>query len=181
MVSSQSLTGEASNSPCVVLPAVSRQAKAGCKQEAEDNARATLFGTSPTRDIVQAITLLSAWSFDHTYVSTGHALRLAIQLRMHQALGQLQRMSDLPEAPLPDREIVIAARTWLLLGWLDWQVSLGTGRPLSPHHEDGPLTEAKYNALLEHPSSLSGDIKLVSNNILMVRITSDVSFIKLLC
>lgn len=91
---------------------------------------------------------------------------------MHQALGQLQRMSAEQDAPLPDREVVIAARTWLLLGWLDWQVSLGTGRPLNPHHEDGPLTSAKYNALLEHPASLSGDIKLVSNNILMVKLSS---------
>lgn len=115
---------------------------------------------------MQAVTLLSAWSFDHTYVSTGHALRLALQLRMHQAMGQLQRESE-AGSHLPDRELVIASRTWLLLAWLDWQVSLGSGRPLNPHHEDGPLTEAKYTALLEHPASLPGDIKLASNNILM--------------
>lgn len=141
--------------------------RAACKQEAEENARSTFFGAAPTRDNVQAVTLLSAWSFDHTYISTGHALRLALQLRMHQALGQLQKAASEPGDQLPDRELVVAARTWLLLAWLDWQVSLGSGRPLNPHQEDGPLTEAKYNALLEHPASLPGDIKLASNNILM--------------
>lgn len=90
---------------------------------------------------------------------------MALELRMNKALGKLH---DSPPSNTEEaREIVVCARVWLYLIYLDYQTSLSGGRPLTLHDEGTPESLPKYQTFLSHPLSQRSDARLVANVLLL--------------
>ncbi|KAI9461022.1 hypothetical protein BJY52DRAFT_1117821 [Lactarius psammicola] len=131
-----------------------------CLQEVQTISCATLFAPVLRVEAVQAMILVSGWS-DNGWLSGGHAVRMALELSLHNAWPKLLRRmqsnkaSDGPE----DRELIIASRTWFCLYLFEHQMSYGTGRP-AILKDDESIWQCRL--LLRHPLALEDDMRLVS-------------------
>ncbi|KAL8278963.1 hypothetical protein RQP46_008632 [Phenoliferia psychrophenolica] len=131
-------------------------------EEAQGIARSSLFGPTVRKEGVQAMALLAAFS-PEGYLAAGHALRMALELGLHRALEKIAEGADKGKVRREDEEkdLLVSARIFLCLYWLDFVLSTGTGRP---HYCDEDLVSSeKMAALLRHPLSLHTDVSLVAN------------------
>ncbi|KAF5323314.1 hypothetical protein D9611_005748 [Ephemerocybe angulata] len=128
-------------------------------EEVQNIARASLFAPVVRAEAVQAMILVSGWS-DNGWLSGGHAVRMAMELSMHQAWPRLlERMMGGGSAPDQDRELVIASRIWFCLYLFEHQLSYGTGRP-AVMKDDESIQDCRQ--LLRHPLAIDDDMRLVS-------------------
>ncbi|KZV96233.1 hypothetical protein EXIGLDRAFT_733595 [Exidia glandulosa HHB12029] len=131
-----------------------------CLEEAQGIARSTLFGPIVRKEAVQAMVVLAAWS-QQGWLPSGHAMRMALDLGLHRALEKLAEPSHAGKRRSDDeeRDLVVSARIWLCLYWLDHQMSLGTGRPIVLRDE---ASIRNCRVLLAHPMATATDVRLVS-------------------
>ncbi|TFK30814.1 hypothetical protein FA15DRAFT_662869 [Coprinopsis marcescibilis] len=128
-------------------------------EEVQNIARATLFAPVLSPEAVQAMVLISGWS-DNGWLSGGHAVRMAMELSMHQAWPKLRKKINANKVNNDeDRELVIAARTWFCLYLFEHQLSYGTGRP-AVMKDDESVQDC--HLLLRHPLMIDDDMRLVS-------------------
>jgi hypothetical protein len=91
-----------------------------CLEEAQMIARSTLFGPVVRKEAVQAMLLLAAWSTGG-WLPCGHALRMALDLGLHLALEKLADSGAKRRSEEEERHLVVSARIWLCIYWLDHQ------------------------------------------------------------
>ncbi|PPQ67094.1 hypothetical protein CVT25_005695 [Psilocybe cyanescens] len=128
-----------------------------CLEEVQAISQATLFAPVTRSEAVQA--MISGWS-DNGWLSGGHAVRMAMELSMHQAWPRLhRRMNANKFDAIADRDLVIASRTWFCLYLFEHQLSYGTGRP-AVLKDDESIKDCRY--LLNHPLAIEDDMRLVS-------------------
>lgn len=85
---------------------------------------------------------------------------------MHKAWPKLlKRITANKVDPVQDKDLVTATRTWFTLYLFEHQLSYGTGRP-AVLKEDDSIRHGR--ALLQHPSAIEDDMRLVSTLELMV-------------
>ncbi|KAH8119924.1 hypothetical protein DFH11DRAFT_1557314 [Phellopilus nigrolimitatus] len=136
-----------------------------CLEEVQTISCATLFAPVTRQEAVQAMILVSGWS-DNGWLSGGHAVRMAVELSMHQAWPRLMKRiesgkaSDLAE----DRKLITAARVWFCLYLFEHQMSYGTGRP-AILKDDESIWGSRL--LLKHPLAIQDDMRLCSTLELM--------------
>ncbi|KAH8918398.1 hypothetical protein BT69DRAFT_1353910 [Atractiella rhizophila] len=125
-------------------------------EEAHGIARSTLFAATVRIEAVQAVTILAAWS-DKGYLASGLASRMALEMGLNRALEKLEDGSK-ERTEAEGRDLVVSARTWLSVYYLDYVMSVGNGRPvlLSPTH-------IPTRAFLSSPYATKTDIKLVAD------------------
>lgn len=148
-----------------------------CLEEAQGIARSTLFGPAVSKEAVQAMLLLAAWS-TNGWLPCGHALRMGIDLGLHLALEKLADSGAKRRSEEEERHLVVSARTWLCIYWFDhqcvlrgpWDVevvltnggrrmSLGTGRPILLRDEN---SIRHCRTLLTHPMTSPSDLRLIA-------------------
>jgi Fungal specific transcription factor domain len=148
-----------------------------CLEAAQGTARSTLFGPAMSKEAVQAMLLLAAWSSSSGWLPSGHALRMALDLGLHRALEELADSSG-KRSDGEERHLVVSARIWLCLYWFDHQyvfkgsrgvkvvlthgaprMSLGTGRPIILRDE-GSIRHCRV--LLNHPMTSPSDLRLIT-------------------
>lgn len=64
-----------------------------CLEEAQGIARSSLFGPIVSKEAVQGMLLLAAWSTSG-WLPSGHAIRMALDLGLNRALEKLVHESD---------------------------------------------------------------------------------------
>lgn len=149
-----------------------------CLEEAQGIARSTLFGPAVSKEAVQAMLLLAAWS-TNGWLPCGHALRMGIDLGLHLALEKLAADSGAKRrSEEEERHLVVSARTWLCIYWFDHQcvlrgprdvevvltnggrrMSLGTGRPILLRDEN---SIRHCRTLLTHSMTSPSDLRLIA-------------------
>lgn len=77
--------------------------------------------------------------FSNGYLATCHALRMGFELGLHRALEKLLE-SGKERSQEEERDLVVSARVYLGLVWLDFVISIGSGRP-HLYDEDSVSTE----------------------------------------
>ncbi|KAG7099044.1 hypothetical protein E1B28_000922 [Marasmius oreades] len=138
-----------------------------CLDEVQSISCATLFLPVNRIEAVQAMVLVSGWS-DNGWLSGGHAVRMAMELSLHKAWPRLLRRMRAQKVSIKDdRELVVSARTWFCLYLFEHQMSYGTGRP-AVLKEDESIANCRL--LLQHPSAIEDDMRLVSTvELIMIR------------
>lgn len=130
-----------------------------CLEEAQGIARSSLFGPIVRKEAVMGMLLLAAWS-TNGWLPSGHAMRMALDLGLHRAL---EKLADTESSKRRDedeeRDLVVSARIWLCLYWIDHQMSLGTGRPIVLRDE---FSIKHCRVLLTHPMASYTDVRLIS-------------------
>jgi len=136
-----------------------------CLEEVQTISSASLFSPVSRMEAVQAMILVSGWS-DNGWLSCGHAVRMAMELSMHQAWPELlKRMkAGKTTSTSKDRELVIASRIWFCLYLFEHQMSYGSGRP-AILKDDESIWGARM--FLQHPLAIEDDMRLVSTLELM--------------
>jgi hypothetical protein len=137
-----------------------------CLDAVQDISRATLFSLVTRVEAIQAMILVSGWS-DNGWLSGGHAVRMAMELSLHEAWPKLlRRMQNRAKGwdGSEDHDLVIASRTWFCLYLFEHQMSYGTGRP-AILKDDGSIWQCRL--LLQHPLAIEDDMRLVSTVELM--------------
>lgn len=136
-----------------------------CLEEVQAISCATLFSPVTRYEAVQSMILVSGWS-DNGWLSGGHAVRMAMECSMHKAWPKLlKRITANKVDAVQDKDLVTATRTWFTLYLFEHQLSYGTGRP-AVLKEDDSIRHGR--ALLQHPSAIEDDMRLVSTLELMV-------------
>lgn len=74
-----------------------------CLEEAQGIARSSLFGPIVRKEAVQGMLLLAAWSANG-WLPSGHAMRMALDLGLNQALEKLADSSDHRQRHTEDEE-----------------------------------------------------------------------------
>ncbi|KAF7799345.1 hypothetical protein EIP86_010577 [Pleurotus ostreatoroseus] len=136
-----------------------------CEEEVHNISCQTLFTPVVRQEAVQAMILVSGWS-DNGWLSGGHAVRMAMELSMHRAWPELlkkMRAGKASNSP-KERQLMVAARTWLCLYLFEHQMSYGTGRP-AILKDDESIWNCRM--LLQHPLAIEDDMRLVSTVELM--------------
>lgn len=123
-----------------------RQAAEHGSEEAQGIARSSLFGPTVRPEGCQAMGLVAAWQTSNSpYMASGHSLRMSMELGLHRALGKLAE--DAQEGRIrsqtEQRSLVVSARVFLCLYWLDWVLSV---RSISP----SGFLESAADLLLAH-------------------------------
>ncbi|TDL28198.1 hypothetical protein BD410DRAFT_739738 [Rickenella mellea] len=136
-----------------------------CLDEVQSISCATLFSPVSRQEAVQAMILVSGWS-DNGWLSGGHAVRMAVELSMHQAWPKLLKRIEGGKAGKgpEDRKLITAARTWFCLYLFEHQMSYGTGRP-AILKDDESIWGSRL--LLKHPLAIEDDMRLCSTVELM--------------
>ncbi|ORX39923.1 hypothetical protein BD324DRAFT_615541 [Kockovaella imperatae] len=139
-----------------------------CRAHAQRIASGTLFARVPRVEAVQAMSLLATFS-DRGWLPGGHAVRLALDMGLDQAFGQLLRTGmglgkSRPQLET-ERHLVVQSRVWFCLYLFEHQMAYGNGRP-AILREDESIKSCRR--LLEHPLSIASDARLVS----MVELTA---------
>ncbi|KAI5480457.1 hypothetical protein MNV49_000610 [Pseudohyphozyma bogoriensis] len=136
------------------------QAAEHATEETHGIARSSLFGPTVRKEGVQAMALAAAFA-DNGYLAAGHALRMGYELGLYRALKKLEsRGADDVQSQEEEEELMISARLFLGLTWLDFVLSDGSGRP---HLVDEELVSAdKLASMLKHPLSIDSDKLLVA-------------------
>ncbi|KAL1748582.1 hypothetical protein HDZ31DRAFT_29427 [Schizophyllum fasciatum] len=136
-----------------------------CLEEVQSISCATLFSPVTRFEAVQSMILVSGWA-ENGWLSGGHAVRMAMECSMHKAWPKLlKRITANKVDPVQDKDLVTATRTWFTLYLFEHQLSYGTGRP-AVLKEDDSIRHGR--ALLQHPSAIEDDMRLVSTLELMV-------------
>lgn len=109
--------------------------------------------------------LVSGWS-DNGWLSGGHAVRMAVELSMHQAWPKLYKriVSGKASDSNEDRRLISAARVWFCLYLFEHQMSYGTGRPAILKDDESIYAS---RVLLKHPLAIQDDMRLCSTVELM--------------
>lgn len=112
-----------------------------------------------TLDDVRALCIGAFWLSDLSWKLSGHAVRIATEMNLHQSFQKMTRgHSDQYER----------AQLWYLLYVCDHQFSIAYGRP-PVIHEDQAIKN--YETYLQSPSTVSGDTRLIAQVALFVILT----------
>ncbi|GJJ09858.1 hypothetical protein Clacol_004082 [Clathrus columnatus] len=153
-----------------------------CLEEVQSICSRTLFSPVKRQEVVQAMVLVSGWS-DNGWLSggmlsrdlagtflnceIGHAVRMALEIGMNKAWPKILRRiyANRTSTSQEERELVISARTWLVLYLFEHQISYGVGRPAILRFDES-IRDCRL--LLQHPLAIEDDLRLVSMVELMV-------------
>jgi hypothetical protein len=108
--------------------------KRRCEREARALALQSMFENPASIETVQAMILLAVYS-EKTWFALGHALQMAGDLRLNEAVDQLLKEenpcheSQSQEQKAHWYELTRRARTWMLLHHAEREISYGTARP----------------------------------------------------
>lgn len=112
-----------------------------------------------TLDDVRALCIGAFWLSDLSWKLSGHAVRIATEMNLHQSFQKMTRgHSDQYER----------AQLWYLLYVCDHQFSIAYGRP-PVIHEDQAIKN--YETYLQSPSTVPGDTRLIAQVALFVILT----------
>lgn len=101
-----------------------------------------------TLDEIRGLVIGAFWLSDLSWKLSGHAVRIATEMNLHQSLQRMLR---------GDAEHFERARLWYLLYTCDHHFSIAYGRP--PVIHDSPSI-TNYPAFLESPQASPGDVRL---------------------
>jgi hypothetical protein len=108
---------------------------------------------------VQAVVLLAAYS-EKTWYMIGHALQMAIDLKLDKALS---RLDDLDSALAPThskerKQLMRQARIWLALSFMEREIAMGMAKPSRTES----IRISHLRRFAEQPQSQPSDMRLVS-------------------
>jgi hypothetical protein len=106
-------------------------------EEAQGIARSSLFSPVVRKEAVQGklsvnfcggdvheaspgMLLLAAWS-TNSWLPSGHAMRMALDLGLHRALEKLAESGGKTRSEEEDRDLLVSSRIWLCVYWFDHQ------------------------------------------------------------
>ncbi|ORY92446.1 hypothetical protein BCR35DRAFT_297856 [Leucosporidium creatinivorum] len=145
-----------------------RQAAEHGSEEAQGIARSSLFGPTVRPEGCQAMGLVAAWQTSNSpYMASGHSLRMSMELGLHRALGKLAEdaQEGRVRSQTEQRSLIVSARIFLCLYWLDWVLSTSSGRPHFVHEE--LIAPERLACFLKHPLAIDSDKVLVAQFELM--------------
>ncbi|WVN85319.1 uncharacterized protein L203_100464 [Cryptococcus depauperatus CBS 7841] len=133
-----------------------------CRAHAETIAKGTLFNPVHRIEAIQGMILISAFQ-DNGWLPGGHAVRMAIDMGINRSfihllrtgMGRGKSKEELEE----ERALVIHSRVWFGLYLMEHQMAYGTGRPAIIREDE---TIHQCRRLLDHPLSITSDVRLVS-------------------
>ncbi|KAK4944127.1 hypothetical protein LTR10_016460 [Elasticomyces elasticus] len=97
-----------------------------CHRQLRDLIASSMFDRSHTLEDIRALCIAAFWLPDLSWKLSGHCVRMATELNLHQAFFKAFHSPTLPE----DREATLErARLWYLLYVLDHHFSIAYGRP----------------------------------------------------
>ncbi|KAH7377596.1 hypothetical protein BKA64DRAFT_255509 [Cadophora sp. MPI-SDFR-AT-0126] len=109
-----------------------------------------------TMDDIRGLCIGAFWLPDLSWRLSGLAVRLAVEMGLHQSLQRITRgLPDSYERP----------QLWFLLYVCDHQFSTTYGRP-STIHEDAAITG--FEVFLQYPTTIPGDVRLMSQVALFI-------------
>ena len=107
-------------------------------------------------DDIRGLCIGAFWLPDLSWRLSGLAVRLAVEMGLHQSLQRISRgLPDSHERP----------QLWFLLYVCDHQFSTTYGRP-STIYEDAAITG--FEAFLQYPTTIPGDVRLMSQVALFI-------------
>jgi hypothetical protein len=111
-------------------------------------------------DEIRGLTIGAFWLSDLSWMLSGHAVRIATEMGLHQSLQKMLRgKSDQFER----------AQLWYLIYVCDHHFSIAYSRPPVIHGSEG-ITG--YERFLQHPSAGPGDIRLLAQVVLFLMLTN---------
>ncbi|KDE05834.1 hypothetical protein MVLG_03778 [Microbotryum lychnidis-dioicae p1A1 Lamole] len=131
------------------------------RAEVEYLAKETLFHKVEGLEMIQAMVVTSGWSSEG-FLSGGLALRMAVELDVHKVFRRLAARRAQHADPNEERSLVAAARLYASLFVLDFQTSIGAGRPPMLRAEQEHSLTMFRTLLLDHPLSVKTDARVVS-------------------
>lgn len=112
-----------------------------------------------TLDEIRGLCIAAFWLSDLSWKLSGHAVRIATEMSLHQSIGKMMRGK-------PDQ--YERAQLWYLLYVCDHHFSIAYGRP--PVIHDGPAI-TNYDTFLRSPQAKDGDVRLIAQVALFVILT----------
>lgn len=115
-----------------------------------------------TLDDIRALCVGAFWLSDLSWKLSGHAVRIATELGLHQSFQKFTRGGR------TDQCLYERAQLWYLLYVCDHHFSIAYGRP-PVIHEDAAIRN--YEAFLQSPLVVPGDIRLMAQVALFIILT----------
>ncbi|RFU30115.1 hypothetical protein B7463_g6209, partial [Scytalidium lignicola] len=110
----------------------------------------SLFNRYHTLDEIRGLAIGAFWLSDLSWMLSGHAVRIATEMGLHQSLQKLFRGKH---------DQFQRAQLWYLLYVCDHHFSIAYSRPPVTHESEGIIN---YEGFLQHPSAGPGDVMLIA-------------------
>lgn len=117
------------------------------------------FNRYHTLDEIRGLAIGAFWLSDLSWMLSGHAIRMATEMGLHQSLHKLFRGK-------PDQ--FERAQLWYLLYVCEHHFSIAYSRPPVIYEGEGI---ANYEGFLQHPSAGPGDVRLIAQVALFLILT----------
>ena len=120
----------------------------------------TIYNRYHSLDEIRGLAIGAFWLSDLSWLLSGHAVRVATEIGLHQGLRKMLR-GDINQFE--------RAQLWYLLYVCDHHFSIAYNRPPVIHGSEGI---ADYERFLQHPSAGPGDVRLLAQVVLFLNLTN---------